>query len=80
MYFETFILTILFKNAKLNIKKKKKKSNLSFRSEKGKQTSFFRPYLSVNTCFSKKRPQKYMSGFTMEVYNANKLIHEGTCL
>ena len=47
MYFETFILTILFKNTKLNIeKKKKKKGNPSFpkfwgRSEKGKQTSFF---------------------------------------
>ena len=25
MYFKTFVLTILFKNAKLNIKKKKKK-------------------------------------------------------
>ena len=43
MYFETFIFTILFKNAKLNIKKKKKKKQPKFsqilgRSEKGKQT------------------------------------------
>ena len=52
MYFETFILTILFKNAKLNIKKKIKQTNkqtkkqskfskILGRSEKGKQTSFF---------------------------------------
>ena len=49
MYFETFILTILFKNAKLNIKKKKKQPKFSTilgQSEKGKQTLFiffFRP-------------------------------------
>ena len=57
MYFETFILTILFKNAKLNIKNKKqnktkqktnkqtkkqpKFSKILGRSEKAKQTSFF---------------------------------------
>ena len=46
MYSDTFILTILVKNAKLNIKKKKKKKQPKFskilgRSEKGKQTSFF---------------------------------------
>ena len=48
MYFETFILIILFKNAKLNTKKKKKKKrNIpSFPKfwvgqKKGKQTSFF---------------------------------------
>ena len=34
--FWNFVLTILFKHAKLNIEKKKKS-----RSEKGKQTSFF---------------------------------------
>ena len=41
MYFETFILTILFKNKKLNIKKKKF-SKILGRVEKGKQTSFFK--------------------------------------
>ena len=46
MHFENFILTILFKNAKLNSKKKEKKNKPIFskilgRSEKGKQTSFF---------------------------------------
>ena len=46
MYFETFVLTSLFKNAKLNIKKRKKKKQSKFskimsQSEKGKQTSFF---------------------------------------
>ena len=46
MYFETFILTILFKNAKFNVKKKKKKkkqpkfSKILGRLEKGKQTFF----------------------------------------
>ena len=55
MYFETLILTILFKYAKLNIQKKNKNKNknkkiklpkiakILGRSEKGKQTSFFRP-------------------------------------
>ena len=44
MYFETFTLTILFKNAKLNIKKKKKQpkfSKILGRSEKSKQASIF---------------------------------------
>ena len=44
MCFETFTLTILFKNAKLNIKRGKKKQPKFFkilgRSEKGKQTFF----------------------------------------
>ena len=46
MYFETFILTILFKNAKLNIKKKKKKKKatqvfLNFGSLGKGQTNIF---------------------------------------
>ena len=45
MYFDTFIWTILFKNAKMNIKKKKKKqpkfSKILGQSEKGKWISFF---------------------------------------
>ena len=39
MYFETFMLTIVFKNAKLNVEKKKVSKILGW-SEKGKQTSF----------------------------------------
>ena len=47
MHFENFMLPTLFKNAKLNIKKKKKKKQPKFSeilglSEKGKQI-FFRP-------------------------------------
>ena len=47
-----FILTFLFENAKLTIKKKKKSrasfSDILGRSEKGKQTSFFfRPYINA---------------------------------
>ena len=47
MHFEKFILTILFKNAKSNIKKKKKKLKATQvfenfgQSKKGKQTCFF---------------------------------------
>ena len=43
MHFEKFMLTILFKNAKLNIKRKEKPKFFKIlgRSEKGKQTSFF---------------------------------------
>ena len=53
MYFETFILTTLFKNAKLNIKNKQTKnkqtnkqkqnkfSKILGQSEKGKQTYLF---------------------------------------
>ena len=48
MYCENVFLTILPKNAKFNIKKKKKKGKQPMffkilgQSEKGKQTSFFR--------------------------------------
>ena len=38
MYFETFILTILFKNEKKNEYKKKKFSKILRQSEKGKHT------------------------------------------
>ena len=46
MHFDHFILTILFKNAKSNIKKKKKKRQPKFSKilgqlEKGKQNIFF---------------------------------------
>ena len=45
MYFETFILTILFKNTKLKIKKKKKKKATqvfqNFGSVRKGQTNFF---------------------------------------
>ena len=58
MYFETFILTILFKNAKLNKGKKEKRkkkqpkfSKILGQSEKDKQTSFFfRPNMIPNHC------------------------------
>ena len=45
MYFDEFILTILFRNAKLSVKKKKKTfSKILGQAEEGKQTfslSFF---------------------------------------
>ena len=39
MYFETFILTVMFKNAKLNIKKKKKRRRKEMEKKK-KQPKF----------------------------------------
>ena len=53
MYFETFILTILFKNAKMQTckieyqKKKKKFSQFLGRSEKCKQTFFLGLSLTI---------------------------------
>ena len=77
MHFETFILTILFKNAKLNIKKKKKATqvfqNLG-RLEKGKQTSFFRPYNQIISAFVSFFSLSFQDGKAHANLSANEIL------